>query len=93
MQCVIGIIGFFVGIWIAVSLVIVATSWREPEDFMKLLFNEGPLPYETDRARRERVIFAARRVLLRLDDLCLCHDQRTLDAVRRRSVAIVEGAS
>ena len=60
---------------------------------MKLLFNEGPLPHETDRARRERVVLAARRVLLRLADLCQCHDQETLDAIRRRSVAIVEGAS
>ena len=60
---------------------------------MRLLFNEGPLPYETDRARRERVVFAARRVLLRLDELCLCQDRKTLDALRRRSVVIVEGAS
>ena len=60
---------------------------------MKLLFNEGPLPYETDRARRERVLFSARRVLLRLDELCLCQDQETLDALRRRSVAIVEEVS
>lgn len=60
---------------------------------MKLLFTEGPLPHETDRARRERVVFSARRVLMRLDDLCLCRDQGTLDAIRRRSVAIVRGES
>ena len=60
---------------------------------MKLLFTEGPLPHETDRARRERVVFSARRVLLRLDELCLCQDRKTLDELRRRSMAIVEGAS